>query len=78
MADSIMSPSPCKPVPQEFLTSDTLTHALYAEIKKHKASGDEDREYAARAVLACLRVGPIDQVADALVEHFVTLEDYDE
>jgi hypothetical protein len=74
----IMSPSPGKPAPSWAIDPGTLSDAIRIEINKARKSGDEAREYAARALLACLRVGHIDQVADALIEHFVEIEDDDE
>lgn len=67
-------PEPGEPVPPELLEPATLRDAVRRVGLDAQAHGDEDGWQAACRVLACLRVGSIMAVADALVEQLRGIE----
>jgi len=67
-------PEAGKPVPPELLEPSTLRDAVRRIGMDAQARGDEEGWLAACRVLACLRVGPIMEVADALVEQLRDIE----
>lgn len=69
--DLILEPLPAgQPVPEDLLDPQTLAAAIKLRQRQAAAAGDEVRELACCRLLAALRVGPIQDVADTLVEQF--------
>jgi len=68
-----------RPVPEDLLDPQTLATAI--KLRRHQAEseGDEVRYLACCRLLCALGVGPIQDVADTLVEQFTgIIEDEDE
>ena len=66
-AEVLMAPSRGTMAPSWAIDPGTLMHAVRQRIHVYRQQCDEEREYAARALMACLRVGNIEQIADSLV-----------
>jgi hypothetical protein len=73
-ADLVLEALPVEqPLSPAALSVPSLMRAVVQLRDKAEQVGDEQRALAAARLLACLRCGPIDAVADTLTEYFLAI-----